>query len=298
MEEHARWHSSSQQSLGNDFERWTSFNWLLSWVSTSIHELQNKTNCLSYCRLEDKKYQQKEVLEQLSQQIETLIEKRQRWPKIRPLVQRYDQGLDALGKTTEQKANFLMPTAVDSLWKRRRKTQIQGLRAVNEWMRWLQQTKEEEKLTRTFVTEPMFSSEALLQTEVSVANQHHETSLIMNSHESTKQPPFTIEGNIDHTNQQEAQTTDSGNPNATTVSVLSPQKYDHLQGEPENTLGSLGKKPCSNPLSCSSGKRLQMEAEISKDEAEAEVEEKTDGERIPTQTDGAGSSTATKRKGT
>ena len=82
-----------------------------------------------------------------------------------------------------------MPTAVDSSGKRHRETQMQGLRAVNEGMRWLQETKEEETLTRALVTEPMLSSEALLQTKVSVDNQKHETSLMMKSHESTDQAP-------------------------------------------------------------------------------------------------------------
>ena len=122
--------------------------------------VRNKANCMPYCRLEDKKYQQKEVLEQLSGQIETLIEKKDRWSKNRPLVQRYNQGLDAWFKMTDQKANFLMPTAVESLRKRHREAQMPGLRAVNEWMRWLQETKEEETLTKTLVTEPMRSSEA------------------------------------------------------------------------------------------------------------------------------------------
>ena len=44
---------------------------------------------------------------------------------------------------TDQKAIFLMPTAIESLRKRHRETQMQGLRAVNEWMRWPQETKEE-----------------------------------------------------------------------------------------------------------------------------------------------------------
>ena len=145
VKEHA---SSYQQSQRNNFERWTSSHWQINWLSVTIHELQNKANCVPYCRLEDKKYQQKEVLEQLSEQIETLIEKRDRWSKIRHLVQRYNQGLDALDKMTDQKANCLIPTARESLRKRHRETQMQGLRAVNEWMRWLQETKEEETLTR------------------------------------------------------------------------------------------------------------------------------------------------------
>ena len=90
-------------------------------------------------------------------------------------------------------------------------------------MRWLQETKEDETLTKTLVTESTLSREALLQTKVSVANQSGETSLMMNSHESTERAPVAIEGNIDHTNQQEAQTTDSGNANAASVSVLSLQ---------------------------------------------------------------------------
>ena len=151
-----------------------------------------------------------------------------------------------------------MPTSIEFSRKRHRETQMQGLRAVNEWMRWIQETKEEETLTRTLVTEPMLSSEALLQTKVSVANQKHETSLMMKSHESSEQAPIAIEGNIDQKNQQEAQNTDSGNSNATSVSVLSPQEHDHLPNEPEKTLDSLGKRPSSKPSSHSSRKRLEM----------------------------------------
>ena len=84
-------------------------------------------------------------------------------------------------------------------------------------------------IDRTLVTEPMRSREALLQTKVSVGNQNHETSLMMNNRESTEQAPIAIEGNIYHTNQKEAQTIDSWNPNAASVSILSPQKHDHLQ---------------------------------------------------------------------
>ena len=76
VEEHASWHSSSEQSRRINFERWTSFHWQMNWVSVSNHELQKKANCVPFCRLEDKKYQQKEVLQKLSGQIETLIEKR------------------------------------------------------------------------------------------------------------------------------------------------------------------------------------------------------------------------------
>ena len=114
---------------------------------------------------------------------------------------------------------------------------MQGLRAVNERLRWLQETKEEEILTRTLVTETTLLSEALLQTKVNVAHQNHERLLLMNSHQSTEQAPIAIEGNIDHTNQQETKTTDSGNPNATNFSVLSPQKHIHLQNGFEITLG-------------------------------------------------------------
>ena len=70
VEERANWHSYSQQALRNNFEQWTSSHWQKNWVSVTIYELQNKDNCVPYCHLEDKKYQQKEVLEQLSGQIE------------------------------------------------------------------------------------------------------------------------------------------------------------------------------------------------------------------------------------
>ena len=69
---------------------------------------------------------------------------------------------------------------------------------------------------------------------------------MMNIHESTEQALVAIEGNIDNTSQQDAQTADSGNPYATSLRVLSPQKLDHLPNEPENDLHSLGKRPSSN----------------------------------------------------
>ena len=70
VEEHASWYSYSQQALRNNFEQWTSSHWQMNWVSVTIYELQNKANCVPYCHLEDKKYQQKEVREQLSGQME------------------------------------------------------------------------------------------------------------------------------------------------------------------------------------------------------------------------------------
>ena len=115
VEKHTSWHSSSQQSLRNNFERWTSSHWPMNWVSVTIHELQNKASCVPYWRLKDKRFLQKGVLEQLSGQIETLIEKRCRWSKIRPLVQRYNQGLDALDKMTDQRANLILPPAIEPL---------------------------------------------------------------------------------------------------------------------------------------------------------------------------------------
>ena len=54
VEENASWHSSSEQSLKINFERWTSSHWQMNWISLSIHELQNKANCVPYCCLEDK----------------------------------------------------------------------------------------------------------------------------------------------------------------------------------------------------------------------------------------------------
>ena len=97
---------------------------------------------------------------------------------------------------------------------------------------------------------------------------------MVNSHESTEQAPIAVEDNTDYTNQQEAQTRDSGNPDATRVSVVSPQKHDHLPHVPDNILGSLGKKLSSNPPSRSSRKRMQMEAQLLQHEVKAEVEKK------------------------
>ena len=133
---------------------------------------------------------------------------------------------------TEQNAKFLMPTAIESLQKRHRETQMQGLCAAIEWMRWLQETKKRKTLTRTLVTASMFSSEALLQTKVSVANKNYGTSLLMNRYESTEQAPIASESNIGHTNQQEALTTESVILNSTSVSVLSAQKHVDLLMNP------------------------------------------------------------------
>ena len=61
-----------------------------------------------------------------------------------------------MDKITDQKASFLMQSAIESLRNRHRETQMQGLRAVNERMRYLQETKEEKLWTRTLHTETMF----------------------------------------------------------------------------------------------------------------------------------------------
>ena len=140
-------------------------------------------------------------------------------------------------------------------------------------MRYLQQVKREVTSTRTLFTEPIPSSETLSETNVSAINQNHETSLMVNSNESHERPMIAVDGNIDHTN-QEAQSTNTGNPNTITVSVLSPEKRDYLSDKPENTLGSLDKRPSSNPSSRSSRNRLEMEAKILEDQAIVEIEKK------------------------
>ena len=61
-----------------------------------------------------------------------------------------------------------------------------------------------------------------------------------------------------------------------------------MPGDPENPLGSLGKKSSSNPSSRSSRRRLEMEAENLEDEANAKVEKKRDGDRVPTKIEGNG----------
>ena len=109
---------------------------------------------------------------------------------------------------------------------------------------------------------------------------------MMASYENAEQPATVGLRNNDPKNQQRAQTAGSGNPNTTSVSVLSPQKHDHLPGDPENPLGSLAKKSSSNPSSRSSRKRLEMEAENLEDEANTKVEKKTDGDIAPTKTEG------------
>ena len=105
-------------------------------------------------------------------------------------------------------------------------------------------------------------------------NQNQETSLMMASNESAEQPPTADEGNNGLTVQQMAQTANSGNPNATNVIVISPQKQQYLPGNPEDNLGALGKRPSSNCSSRSSRRRLDLEVEIAADEASAEIARK------------------------
>ena len=98
----------------------------------------------------------------------------------------------------------------------------------------------------------------------------------MASDENAEQPPIVDEGNNSPTNHQVGQqgTTDAGNPNATSVSVLSPQKQQYLPDNHEDKLGALGKRPSSNSSSRESRRRLELEIEIAADEASAEIERK------------------------
>ena len=97
---------------------------------------------------------------------------------------------------------------------------------------------------------------------------------MMASYKNAEQLPTVDVRNNDLKNQRGAQTAVFGNPNTTSVSVLSPQKHDHFTDAPENTLGSVDKRPGSSPLSRSSRKRLEMEAEILENQAKANVEKK------------------------
>ena len=93
---------------------------------------------------------------------------------------------------------------------------------------------------------------------------------------NAEQPPIVDAGNNSPTSHQVAQheTADAGNPNATRVSVLSPQKQQYLSDNPEDGLGALDKRPSSNCSSRFSRRRLELEVEIAADEASAEIESK------------------------
>ena len=58
----------------------------------------------------------------------------------------------------------------------------------------------------------------------------------------------------------------------TDVSVLLPLKNDFFLQHPEIILGSLGNRQSSTSSSCSSRRRLDLEAEILEGEANAEIE--------------------------
>ena len=67
---------------------------------------------------------------------------------------------------------------------------------------------------------------------------------------------------------------DSGNSNATSVSVLSPQKQHYLMDKHEDNMGALGKRRSWNSSSHSSRRRLELEVEIAAAEASVEIERK------------------------
>ena len=92
----------------------------MNWVSIFILDLLDKADCVTYCRIEDRKHQQVETLKQLYEQIETLVGKGDRSSKIRPLVKRYNQGMDSLDKLADQEDKCLLPTAMEQLRKRQR----------------------------------------------------------------------------------------------------------------------------------------------------------------------------------
>ena len=88
---------------------------------------------------------------------------------------------------------------------------------------------------------------------------------MMASNENVEQQPTADQGNNQFTVHQIAQTTNSKNLNATSVSVLLPQKQHYLPDNPDDNLKAIGKRPCSNFSSRSSRRRLELEVEIAAD---------------------------------
>ena len=84
------------------------------------------------------------------------------------------------------------------------------------------------------------------------------------ANESAEQPPTADDGNSGLTVQQIAHIANYVNPNATSVSVISPQKQHFLPDSPKGILGALGKKPRSNSSSRSSRRRRELEVEVAK----------------------------------
>ena len=66
------------------------------------------------------------------------------------------------------------------------------------------------------------------------------------------------------------------NPNITCVSILSPRKNEFLSASLEIIQALLGNRSMSNPTSSSSGRRLQLEAEVAAYQVRAKIKREQD----------------------
>ena len=167
----------------------------------------------------------------MNEEIEEMIRTKERPAKLAALVERFNQLLDEMYKIDDQKPKHLKPDANERVrfWQKQRKTT--GLGNINKWMDLIQQLKNES---------PSVEAEEIKQVYSVVDNQNPETSIMMASNESAEQPPTADEGHNRLRVHQIAQTANSRNPNATSVSVPSHQKQHFLPESPQDNLEALG----------------------------------------------------------
>ena len=190
---------------------------------------------LTLCRLKDRLSLGFEKERKLNEEIEEMIRRKERPTKLATLVERYNQLLDEMDKIDDQKSKHLKPNADERMLCRQKQRQTTGLRKVNKWMDIIQKIEKES---------PSFDAEEIKQVFSVVDNQIQETSILMPSNGNVEQQqPTADESNNGFMVHQIALTAISGNPNATSVSVLSPQKQFCLADNPDDILGVLGKRP-------------------------------------------------------
>ena len=240
-----------------------------------VYHLQKTGHCLTFCRLEDELKHGYATALQLNREIEALFRQKERSAKTAPLVDRYNQLLEELNQIDHKRSRHLKPETNKSMRSAQSERQTIGLDALKKRRCQLKKLQDQSGSAQVSlrVQAPISTLEKDMKSNLLTNQQIQEISLLMASDENAEQPPIVDEGNKSPTSHQVAQqgTTDAGNPNATRVSVLSPQKQQYLLDNPEDNLGAMGRRPGSNSSSRESRRKLELEIEI---EAISEIERK------------------------
>ena len=273
VDEQRRLQSTVYVLLDDASKKWTTTNTGLSWLGPVYTHLKQKSSCVTYCKHEEKLNQLIVESKKTTSQIEDQIENGDRSAKIRTSTLGFLNTMEEAKDDCRYQKSLLNESGAIQRQNLYEGYEVSWLSASKKWLNYLEAIEKGSALSDN-VQDPVET------TETSLMMTNNETSETEDGKQVENQN--NVEGNVASASTQEEvkapQIPPEGNSNATGVSVVSPQKHP-FRGEvpadvPADVLGALNVTQGSTASSRSSGRRLQLEAEIAEDESRAKIERK------------------------